>query len=121
MAEAPAASLSMLGATSDALSAPDIAFLKAELGATVDLADLQTRHARLGDVRAVAAEVVRERFAALLAGPSSFSIPGVYSESTNEGTLKALQAQADRLQSSIDVAVASAVGGGRLVRPDRVR
>jgi len=104
----------------------ELAYLRSEIGSTVDEADLDLRYERLGTAVAVAHEVVRERLATLLSGPSSFSLPGVYSESTNDGTIRALQAQTDRLQTTLDAVHAPAVdvqqgGAGRIVRTDRVR
>lgn len=103
-----------------ALSEVDLAYLRSELGSDLDEPDLQARYDRLGSTPAVAAEVVQERLATRLSGPSAFSLPGVYSESTNDATIKALQEQAARLQGVLDTTAGVGVGG-RIVRPDRVR
>ena len=55
------------------------AWLVSQLGPDTDLADLEARYVRLGAARAVALEVVRERLAALLAGPGSVTVSGVVS------------------------------------------
>jgi hypothetical protein len=100
-----------------ALTTEELAYLRSELGTDIDQVDLQERHDRLGNVQAVAAEVVRERLATVINAPTSFTIPGAYSESRSDATVKALQDQAARLADAL-------TGGsttGRVVRRDRVR
>lgn len=60
-----------------ALTPAVTAWLKGELGATIDLTDLETRYLRLGTARAVALEILRERLAALRAQPSTVNVSGV--------------------------------------------
>ncbi|XUM00258.1 hypothetical protein ACQ86F_25440 [Streptomyces venezuelae ATCC 10712] len=54
-----------------------LAWLRAQLGATTDEQDLTARYTRLGRARAVAAEVLAERRAALLAEPLRMTVDGV--------------------------------------------
>ncbi|MFJ4684725.1 hypothetical protein [Streptomyces sp. NPDC088789] len=54
-----------------------LAWLRAELGTTTDEQDLASRYARLGRARAVAAEVLAERRAKLLAEPLRMTVDGV--------------------------------------------
>jgi hypothetical protein len=105
-----------------ALTAQDLAYLQSELGTDVDQADLQARYDRLGSVVAVAAEVVKQRLATLIASPSSFTLPGVYSES-NDSNIRALQQQQARLDGTRveELLVAAGPAPTKLVRTDRVR
>lgn len=82
--------------TTEPLTDAQVAYLRSELGADVDLAEVQTRWERLGDVRLVVLEVVRERLAAFQAGPAQFSLAGVYSQSTGEN-IRALREQLARV------------------------
>lgn len=105
------------------LTDPDLAYLRTQLGSTLDEADLQARADRLQSVVHVAHEVVSERLATLLQDPASFTLPGVLSVGTGEN-IKALQAQAAGLRAQVDAADAVAAaelagaGGvnGRVVR-----
>ncbi|MGM9465400.1 hypothetical protein [Streptomyces murinus] len=54
-----------------------LAWLRAQLGPTTDEQDLTVRYARLGRAREVAAEVLSERRAALLAEPLRMTVDGV--------------------------------------------
>ncbi|MEV8388685.1 MULTISPECIES: hypothetical protein [unclassified Streptomyces] len=54
-----------------------LAWLRAQLGTATDEQDLANRHARLGRARAVAAEVLAERRAKLLAEPLRMTVDGV--------------------------------------------
>lgn len=54
-----------------------LAWLRAQLGVTTDEQDLAARYTRLGRARAVAAEVLAERRAALLAEPLRMTVDGV--------------------------------------------
>ncbi|WP_236576577.1 hypothetical protein [Streptomyces sp. HF10] len=54
-----------------------LAWLRAQLGPTTDEQDLAVRYARLGRAREVAAEVLSERRAALLAEPLRMTVDGV--------------------------------------------
>ncbi|TXS42935.1 hypothetical protein [Streptomyces sp. t39] len=74
------------------------AWLIAQLGTATDLNDLDTRYTRLGNSRAVALEVLRERLAALLAQPSSISVSGVVSINNSE-VIKALERQIAALEA----------------------
>ena len=80
------------------MDAAVLAWLRAELGAATDLADLNTRYDRLGTARAVAIEVVRERLAALLAQPSSVTVSSVVGVSYTEN-IKAYERQLERLEN----------------------
>lgn len=57
-------------------------WLLAQLGTDTDLADLQTRYTRLGTARAVALEVLRERYATLLAQPTGITVSNVVAINT---------------------------------------
>ncbi|GHB14111.1 hypothetical protein GCM10010330_79860 [Streptomyces tendae] len=81
-----------------ALTAAVTAWLKGELGTTVDLADLEARYTRLGTARAVALEVLRERLAALRAQPSSVNVSGVVSVTFAEN-IKAYERQITALEN----------------------
>ncbi len=107
-----------------ALTETDLAYLRSELGTEIDEGNLEDRHDRLGSVTAVALEVIRERLATVLANPTSFTIPGVYSETRNDATVKALQDQVTRLKTEVEREVVPAGdtgSAGRLVRTDRAR
>jgi hypothetical protein len=52
-------------------------WLLAQLGTDTDLADLTTRYTRLGTARAVALEVLRERYAALRDQPTAVTVTNV--------------------------------------------
>ncbi|MEV7279745.1 hypothetical protein [Streptomyces sp. NPDC093111] len=54
-----------------------LAWLRAQLGTTTDEQDLAARYTRLGRARVVAAEVLAERRAALLAEPLRMTVDGV--------------------------------------------
>lgn len=70
-----------------------VAQLQAELGTTLDYEDLTGRFARLdGDLDAVITEVLRIRLADINAGPTTFSIPGEYSQDAS-AQQKALEAR----------------------------
>lgn len=70
-----------------------VAQLQAELGTSLDFDDLAGRYDRLDqDLDAVITEVLRIRLADLAAGPTSFAIPGEYSQDTT-AQMRALQAR----------------------------
>ncbi|QLJ06733.1 hypothetical protein HZZ00_37505 (plasmid) [Streptomyces sp. NEAU-sy36] len=52
-------------------------WLLAQLGTDTDLADLTARYTRLGTARAVAIEVLRERYAALRDQPTAVTVTNV--------------------------------------------
>lgn len=81
-----------------ALTTDVTAWLKGELGTTVDLADLETRYTRLGTARAVALEVLRERLATLRSQPSTVNVSGVVSIGTTEN-IKAYERQIAALEN----------------------
>ncbi|WJV48880.1 hypothetical protein [Streptomyces flavofungini] len=54
-----------------------LAWLRAQLGPATNEQDLTTRYARLGRARTVAAEVLAERRATLLAEPLRMNVDGV--------------------------------------------
>uniref|UniRef100_A0AAU2V7U8 Uncharacterized protein n=1 Tax=Streptomyces sp. NBC_00003 TaxID=2903608 RepID=A0AAU2V7U8_9ACTN len=74
-----------------ALAEPDLAYLRAQLGA-VDEADAETRLRRLGDVRLVAVEILRERRATLVADPLTVTVQGVATVNNAEN-VRALERQ----------------------------
>ncbi|MFJ6069056.1 hypothetical protein ACIQHU_39205 [Streptomyces tendae] len=80
-----------------ALTPAVTAWLKGELGSTVDLADLDTRYTRLGHARAVALEVLRERLADLRSQPATLTVTGVVGLGFGEN-IKALERQIAGLQ-----------------------
>ncbi|MCX4885868.1 hypothetical protein [Streptomyces sp. NBC_00847] len=53
------------------------AWLIAQLGTSTDQTDLEARYTRLGTARAVALEVLRERYAALRDQPTAVSVSSV--------------------------------------------
>jgi hypothetical protein len=81
-----------------ALTPAVTAWLKGELGTTVDLADLEARYTRLGTARAVALEVLRERLAALRAQPSTVNVSGVVSVAFTEN-IRAYERQIAALEN----------------------
>lgn len=103
-----------LTAVGGTLTADETAYLRAELGPTVDLTDAQTRYARLGEARLVVLEVLRERLAALTAGPAQYAISGVYSQDTS-ANIAALREQLTR------VAGGDGLGGVPTVTRTRLR
>lgn len=75
------------------------AWLISQLGTSTDLADLDTRYTRLGNSRAVALEILRERLAALVHDqPSNLSVSGVVSLSFAEN-IKAIERQIAALEN----------------------
>ena len=80
-----------------ALTPAVTAWLKGELGRTVDLTDLDARYTRLGSARAVALEVLRERLADLRTQPSTVNVSGVVSVSFTEN-IKSLERQVAALE-----------------------
>lgn len=69
-----------------------VAQLQAELGTSLDFEDLTARYDRLGELDAVITEVLRIRLADLTASPTTFSIPGEYSQDAS-AQLKSLEAR----------------------------
>lgn len=70
-----------------------VAQLQAELGSSLDYEDLAARYNRLDqDLDAVITEVLRIRLADINAGPTTFAIPGEYSQDAT-AQQKALQAR----------------------------
>ncbi|MFE7129359.1 hypothetical protein ACFVIM_00670 [Streptomyces sp. NPDC057638] len=77
-----------------------LAWLRAQLGTATDELDLAARYARLGSARDVAAEVLSERRARLLAEPLRMTVDGVVTvdQSNNlAGVERQLAALADLL------------------------
>lgn len=64
------------------MDAPVQHWLLAQLGISTDLADLELRYTRLGTARAVALEVLRERYAELLAQPTGVTVTNVVAINT---------------------------------------
>lgn len=107
------------------LSDDQLAFLRGQLGASADEDDLYDRYDRLGNVLAVAIEVLGERLGDLLQAGSSFTLPGVYSES-NDAVIRALQSRIDGLKAQLAAETAAATATSpltqaKVVRSDRVR
>ena len=73
-------------------------WLLAQLGTDTDLADLTTRYARLGTARAVALEILRERYAELLAQPTGVTVTNVVAINTT-ANLAAYERQIARLEA----------------------
>ncbi|MDI3417944.1 hypothetical protein [Streptomyces luteolus] len=69
----------------------DYAYLRSELGPT-DRDNLDARYQRLGSLQAVAAEVLRERKAALVSDPLSVTVQGVATVNNAEN-VRALERQ----------------------------
>ncbi|MEU5742066.1 hypothetical protein ABZ784_29245 [Streptomyces tendae] len=81
-----------------ALTPAITAWLKGELGSTVELTDLETRYARLGSARAVALEVIRERLSDFRNQPASLTVTGVVGLGFAEN-IKALERQITALEN----------------------
>lgn len=80
-------------APTDPFDAAQVAQLQAELGTSLDYEDLSARYDRLDhDIDAVITEVLRIRLADINAGPTTFAIPGEYSQDA-VAQQKALQAR----------------------------
>lgn len=75
-----------------ALTPDETAFARAELGADVNLADVETRRNRSGSLAVAVLEVLRERLAALRSSPASVSLPGGLSVN-NTANIAALEKQ----------------------------
>jgi len=73
-----------------ALTARQLAWLRAQLGDTPPDAELQAAFDRLGSVRDVAIETIRKRYQVLIDQPASTSLAGVGSMSWGEN-IKALE------------------------------
>ncbi|MFD0315604.1 hypothetical protein [Streptomyces flavalbus] len=80
------------------LSDAEYAYLRSELG-EADRADLDVRYHRLGSLRAVAVEVLRERKAALISDPLDVTVQGIATVNMAEN-LKALERQIADLADS---------------------
>jgi len=80
------------------VDADQVAWLLSHVGVDADMADLAARFARLGRVRAVALEVLRERHAALLADPLRVTVSGVVTVDNVEN-LRALERQLAAVES----------------------
>jgi hypothetical protein len=74
------------------------AWLLAQLGTSTDLADLDTRYARLTSARAVAIEVLYERKAELVSSPASLTVSSVLTVGYAEN-IRALERQIASLQA----------------------
>ena len=106
-----------------AFTEDELAYLRGRLGSTIDEDDLDERYARVGNVPAVAAEVLRERLSDLLDQPTSFALSGVYSES-NAGRIAELKSVIFECDADAGILKGAASGGfsvGRVVRADASR
>lgn len=74
------------------------AWLLAQLGKSTDLADLTTRYTRLGTARAVALEVLRERYAELRDQPTAVTVTNVVAINST-ANLAAYERQIARLEA----------------------
>lgn len=85
-----------------ALGADDLAAIRAHIGTGEPPTDaeLDAAWSRLGQVEAVALEVVRSRLADLRARPTELSVDGDYTERWT-GTIAALERQEARLVSAV--------------------
>lgn len=95
------------------LSYEDLQWVRNQIGDATPPSDddLGARFAVLGDRTAVVQEVLDRRLANLLADPSSFSVSGEYSQST-EANIRGIQAKL------VDLGGSSGESGLRIVRPD---
>ncbi|MFF7476672.1 hypothetical protein [Streptomyces sp. NPDC008092] len=57
-------------------------WLLAQLGTATDVSDLEARYTRLGTARAVALEILRERYAELLGQPTGVTVTNVVAINT---------------------------------------
>jgi hypothetical protein len=76
-----------------ALTEDQLYQLRRKVGTAPDDATLNALYEQLDDVDQVAIQVLSERRADLVRKPSSFTIPGDYSESRSAEQLKALDAE----------------------------
>lgn len=75
------------------------AWLISQLGTSTDLADLDTRYARLGAARPVALEILRERLAAMVHDqPGSLTVSGVVALSFT-ANIQAIERQITQLEN----------------------
>jgi hypothetical protein len=88
----------------------EVAQLQSELGSTLDLDDLAVRYRRLGSVDAVILEVLRIRLADARERPTSFTIPGEYSED-RAATFKSLSDRVGALDTEVGGGLARIVPG----------
>lgn len=72
------------------LTLPEEKYLRTKVGSAVDLAVLQESFDRLGDLDAVAREILETRLADLLADPASFTVVGEYSQDVS-ANIKSIQ------------------------------
>lgn len=87
-----------------ALTDDQRAYLDSKIGPGYDEADIEVRLVRLNTVAAVVREVLEIRLATLISQPSSFTVPGEYSQDTREN-IKVLRealrdAKADEIAGS---------------------
>lgn len=80
------------------LTDAEYAYLRSELG-EADRADLAARYQRLGSLRAVAAEVLRERKAALVSDPLAVTVQGIATVNNAEN-VRALERQITALEDA---------------------
>ena len=104
---------------------PHVSEIRSHIGITVPPSDaaLTAAYARLGSVEAVAAEILRQRRAELLANPLKFSLDGDYSEDRTEN-VKALERLIDSLDAAVVTpteAASTSVSVVTMVRPDLSR
>ena len=74
------------------------AWLRSQLGTTINIADLTARYTRLGTARKVALEVLNERLADLRSQAATINVSSVVSVSTSEN-IKAYERQIAALEA----------------------
>jgi len=101
------------------ISSGDLAAIRSQIGSSVppSNAELALALERLGSPDAVALQILRGRYAGLLASPAKWAVEGDFSVD-NTANLKALAAAIDELSSR---GGASALAAGSLTRSDRWR
>ncbi|MGW0731847.1 hypothetical protein [Streptomyces sp. NPDC002851] len=87
-------------------------WLQGHLGSEIDLSDIAARYGRLQSARAVAAEVLRERIAGLVAEPLKVTVNGV-ATIDNSANVTALERQLAQLDD--EVAPDAQISGARLL------
>lgn len=98
-----------------ALTVDQTVYLQTQLGTGTDADDLEARYTRLGDVIAVAREVLEIRLADLESQPEQFNVAGEYGQTTKE-QMAAIRGKLVSLGTSEDEPTASTA---RLVSPAR--
>lgn len=101
------------------ISEADLAVLRSHVGSEPPDEDLRLRYERTGSVERTAYEILRGRYADMLANPAKWSVDGDFTKDHTEN-LKALQGQLASLEPSVNPE-AGAMTTSRLVRAGRSR